>query len=50
MTSWDFPGGPVFKNPTSNAGEVGLIPEWGTKISHVMGQPRPHALEPTHHN
>ena len=23
---WDFPGGPVVKNPPSNAGDEGLIP------------------------
>ena len=28
----DFPGGPVIKNPSSNAGDAGLIPGWGTKI------------------
>ena len=45
----DFPGGPVVKNPPSNAGDVGLIPGWGTKIPHAMGQLSPHATttEPT---
>ena len=28
----DFPGGPVVKNSTSNAGDVDSIPSWGTKI------------------
>ena len=28
----DFPGGPVVKNPPSNATDMGLIPGWGTKI------------------
>ena len=28
--SWDFPGGPVVKNPLCKA-EV-LVPGWGTKI------------------
>ena len=23
---WDFPGGPVVKNPPANAGDTGLIP------------------------
>ena len=23
---WDFPDGPVVKNPSSNAGDTGLIP------------------------
>ena len=31
----DFPGGPVVKNPPSNARDVGLIPGWGTKIPHA---------------
>ena len=34
----DFPGGPVVKNSPSNAGDKGLIPGWGTKISYAMGQ------------
>ena len=29
----DFPGGPVVKNLHPNAGDVGSIPGWGTKIS-----------------
>ena len=29
---WDFPGGPVMKNPPSNTGSAGLIPGQGTKI------------------
>ena len=32
---WDFTGGPVVKNPCSNAGEMGLIPGRGTKIPHT---------------
>ena len=39
----DFPGGPVVKNPPSNAGDTGLIPGQGTKIPHAMGQLSPHA-------
>ena len=31
----EFPGGPVVKNLPSNAGYVGLIPCWGTKIPHA---------------
>ena len=27
----NFPGGPVGKNLISNAGDVGLIPDWATK-------------------
>ena len=33
--SWDFPGGPVAKNPSSNAGGVGSIPGQETKIPHA---------------
>ena len=32
----DFPGGPVVKNPPSNAGHSGSIPGWGTKMAHTM--------------
>ena len=31
----DFPGGPVFKNPPYNAGDVGSIPGQGTGESHM---------------
>ena len=34
----DFPGGPVVKNPLSNAGDLGSIPGQGTKIPHAVGQ------------
>ena len=34
----DFPGGPVIKNPPSNAGDAGSIPGRGTKIPHAAGQ------------
>ena len=33
----DFPGGPVVKNLSSNAGDVGLISGQGTKIPHAGG-------------
>ena len=33
--SWDFPGGRVAKNPSSNAGGVGSIPGQETKIPHA---------------
>ena len=39
----DFPGGPVVKNPPCNAGDVGLIPGWGTKIPHAVRQLSPQA-------
>ena len=34
----DVPGGPVVKNLPSNAGGLGSIPGWGTKMQHVRGQ------------
>ena len=34
-----FPGGPVVKTPHSNAGALGSLPGWGTKIPHVGGGP-----------
>ena len=34
---WDFPGGAVVKNTLFNAGDMGLIPGWGTKIPHAAG-------------
>ena len=34
----NFSGGPVVKNPPSNAGDVGSIPGWGTKIPCAMGK------------
>ena len=37
----DFPGGPVVKNPPSNAGAAGLIPGRGTKIPHAGGATKP---------
>ena len=38
VTLGDFPGGPVVKNPPSNAEDVGSIPGQGTKIPHATGQ------------
>ena len=32
---WDFPGGPMVKNPPSNAGDMGSISGLGTKIPHA---------------
>ena len=37
----DFPGGPVVKNPHSNAGDMGSIPGQGTKIPHAVEQLSP---------
>ena len=31
-----FPENPVVKNPPFNAGDVGMIPDLGTKISHAL--------------
>ena len=36
-----FPGGPVVKTPHSNAGALGFLPGWGTKIPHAGGPPSP---------
>ena len=41
INKWDFPGGPVVKNPPSNAGDAGSIPGRGTKIPHATGQLSP---------
>ena len=39
INGWrDFPGGPVVKNPPSNAVDEGLIPGQGTKIPCVSEQ------------
>ena len=47
---WDFPGGPVVKNPPSNAGNSGSIPGLETKISRATkishGQLSPCAATP----
>ena len=39
---WGF-FGPLFKNPLSNAEDEYLIPGWGTKIPHTLGQLSLHA-------
>ena len=39
---WDFPGGPVVKNPPASAGDTGLIPGLGTKILHAAEQLNPY--------
>ena len=36
--SWDFPGGPVVKNPPSSAGDLDSIPGLETRIPHAAGQ------------
>ena len=40
---WNFPGGPVVKDPPYNAGDAGSIPGWGTGIPHASGQLSPSA-------
>ena len=44
---WDFPGGLVVKNPTSNAGDAGLIPGLGMKIPHAMRNAHVPQLRPS---
>ena len=39
-SSQDFPGGPVVKNPRTNAGDTDSTPGWG-KIPHAVGQLSP---------
>ena len=48
----DFPGGLVVKNPSFNAGDMGLIPGQGTEIPHALGQLSLHttATESARHN
>ena len=51
----DFPGGPMIKNLSCNAGEAGSIPGWETKIPRTVEQPSlhvlsPQVLEPTQNN
>ena len=48
----DYPGGPVVKNPPCNAGDLGSIRGWGTKIPHATEQLSLHVAtrESTHHN
>ena len=39
-----FPGDPVVKNSSCNAGDMSLIPGWGTKIPYAMEHLSPHAV------
>ena len=39
---WDFLGGPLAKNPPSNARDTGSIPGPRTEIPHAMRQLSPH--------
>ena len=42
--TWDFPDGPVVKNPPCNAEDAGSIPDQGTKIPRATGQLSPHTI------
>ena len=44
VTSRDFPGGPVVKNPPSNAGDVGSNSDWEAKIPHSSRQLSPQTI------
>ena len=33
---WDFPGGPVVKTSSSNAGDVGSIPGWRLQMPYSL--------------
>ena len=39
----DIPGGPVIKNPPFSAGDLGSIPDRGTKTPYTSGQLSPSA-------
>ena len=43
MALKDFPGGPVVKHLPCNEGDMGLNPDQGTKIPHVLEQLSPQA-------
>ena len=45
MYLWSFPSGPVVKNLHCNAGNMGSVPSWGTKIPHSPEQLSPGARE-----
>ena len=46
----NFPGGPMFKNLPSNAGDSGSTPGQGTKILCAMGQLSLQAIVKTKHS
>ena len=35
MLYWDFPGGPLERHQAPKAGDLGLIPDQGTRIPHA---------------
>ena len=41
LSLWDFPGGSIVKNSSSNSRDTGSVPGWGTKIPHAPGQLSP---------
>ena len=45
MSLWlgDYPGGPVVKQPSCSAGDMGSSPNLGTKIPQALEQLNPHA-------
>ena len=45
ISSGDFPGGPVVKNPTDSAGDMGSTDPWSRKVLHAVG-----AIKPMCHN
>ena len=45
MYLWSFPSGPLVENLTCNAGNMGSIPSWGTKIPHSPEKLSPVARE-----
>ena len=47
MGSWDFPGGPVVKNPPTNAGDMGLILVWEDPTGCGATKPMHQTIEPT---
>ena len=47
---WDFSGGPVVKTSTSNAGDVGLIPDPGTKYPHASWPKKQNVKQKRHCN
>ena len=54
-TDWGFPGGSVVKNLPANAGDTGLIPDWGrSHLPQSNKAPEPQlracALKPGSHN
>ena len=47
-SDWDSPDSPVVKNPPCNAGALGSVPGWGTKIPQAAEQLNPCTTEHLH--